>query len=381
MRRRWARVVVIAVAVAVAGLAAAWAVRRLNGETGVLAVTGIVEATQVEVSTKITGRITELRAREGQPVERGQVLVVLDAGELTAELGRAEGSLLAAEAQLRNLEAGTRPEEIREAEARAARAQAQLNDLLAGTRVEEIEQARAAHRTSSIVREWNQRELARAREFFARELIAAQEVERAEHVYDSAAAHELAARERLVMMETRPRQHEIAAAHAELGAARERVRLLRAGVRPQEIEAARARVAEERAALELARVRLGETQLVSPISGIILRKNIETGDVVNPGVSVLTLMDPQELWVRAYGPEADIRRIRLGQEAAISVETYPGRVFAGRVSEIGSEAAFTPGNVEIRTERGNLVFRVKVAIRDPDGMLKPGLPAAVKIRS
>jgi HlyD family secretion protein len=380
MTRPWARLAVVAALVAAAALAAVWAVRRLDGETGVVSVTGTVEATQVELSAKITGRIVEIRVREGQPVERDQVLVVLDASELAAEVGRAEGALQAAEAQLRSLQAGTRPEEIREAEARAARAQAQLNDLLAGTRPEEIEQARAALRQAAIVREWNQRELYRARELFAKDLIAAQEVERAKQAYDTAAATEAAARERLAMLEAGPRPHEIEAARAELRAARERVQLLRAGPRAEDIDAARARVAEARAALELARARRGEARLASPLTGLVLRKNAEVGETVNPAVSILTLMDPRDLWVRVYVPETEIGRVKLGQEAAITVDAYPGRLFAGRVSEIASEAEFTPKNVQTRKERVNLVFRVKVAIGNPDGVLKPGLPADVEIR-
>lgn len=383
MNFRWARLAAIAV-VAAAGLLAVWAVRRLNGETGVLPMTGTVEATQVEVSATITGRIIEILVRRGQPVEPGQVLVVLESGELAADVGRAEATLRAAEAQLRNLKSGSRPEAIREAEARAARAQAaraqaQLDDLLAGSRIQEIEQARAALRRASIAREWTQRELSRARELFTKEVIAAQEVDRAKQAYDSAAANEAAARERLALLEAGPRQPKIEAARAELKAARERVQLLKAGARPQAIEAARARVAEGRAALELTRARLDEARLVSPMIGLVLRQNAEVGETVTPGVSILTLMAPRDLWVRVDVRETDIGHVKLGQEAAITVNAYPGRLFAGRVTEITSEAELTPKNVQTR-ERLNLVFRVKVAIGNPDGVLTPGLPADVKIR-
>jgi multidrug resistance efflux pump len=376
---RWLRLAAAAAVVAAAGWGAVWLTGRLGGETGRLSVTGTIETTQVEVSARITGRIVELAAREGQRVERGQVLVRLDTEELAAEVQRAAAAVRAAQAELRNLEAGARPEEIREAEARAERARAQLEDLLAGARTQEIEQARAALRNATATREWTERDLRRIQELYARELVAAQEVDRARQAYEVAAANETSARERLALVEAGARRHEIEAARAEVRAAEERVRLLRAGARAQEIEAARARLAEARAAEALARARLAEARILSPLDGVVLRKNAEVGETVNPGQSILTLVDPADLWVRAYVPETDVGRIRLGQAAVVTVDAYPNRAFRGTISEIASEAEFTPKNVQTRKERVNLVFRIKIAVRDTEGVLKPGMPADAEI--
>ncbi|MBI2162026.1 MAG: HlyD family efflux transporter periplasmic adaptor subunit [Candidatus Rokubacteria bacterium] len=366
--------------VLLAGLAATWTVRRLNGHDRTVGVTGTIEALQVEVSAKIAGRIVERTVREGQPVERGQLLVHLGDEELAAEVRRAEAAVRTAEAQLRDLQAGARREEIEEAEARAARARAQLDDLLAGSRQQEIEQARAAVRNATAVREWSERELARTRELYARDLVAFQEVDRARNAYDVAAANEASARERLALLEAGARKDEIDAARAELRAAQERVRLLRAGPRPDAVAAARAQVAETRAALALGQVRLGEMRIRSPITGLVLRKNLEVGEMANPGVSILTLMDPQDMWLRAYVSETEVGRIRIGQQAVITVDAFPGRTFAGAISEIASEAEFTPKNVQTKKERVTLVFRVKIAVHYAEGVLKPGLPADAQLR-
>lgn len=377
--RRWLRLAAAAAVVLALGAAATWAVRRAPGPEP-LAVTGTIEATQVEVSAKLTGRVVELTVREGQPVERGQLLARLDAAELEAEVQRAAAAALSAQAQLANLEAGARPEEIREAEARAAHAQARLDDLLAGARRPEIEQARAALRNATATREWAERDLRRIEALYRQDLVAAQEVDRARRAWEVAVADETAARERLALVEAGPRPHELEAARAELRAARERVALLRAGPRPQEVEAARARLAEARAALASARARLAETRIVAPLTGLVLRKNTEVGETVGPGVSLLTLIDPNDLWLRAYVPEPDVGRIRLGQAAAVTVDAYPGRAFPGRITEIASEAEFTPRNVQTRKERVNLVFRVKIAVTNVDGVLKPGMPADAELR-
>lgn len=364
-----------AAALLVAAVAAApWLLGRFPADDS-LALSGTIEGTQVDVSAKIPGRITELLAREGQTVERGQVLVRLASDELTAEARRAEGALVAAQAQLRDLVAGARREEIQEGEARAARAEAQLADLLAGSRQQEVEQARAGLRHAQATREWTARDLRRVEELFARELVAAQELDRARQAFEVAAANEASARERLDLVAVGPREHEVAAARAELRAAHERVLLLKAGPRPDAVTATRAQVAQAEAAITLARARLAEATLAAPISGVVLRKNLEAGETANPGVPIVTLLDPRELWLRAYVAETDIGRVRVGQPASISVDAYPGRGFPGVISEIASEAEYTPRNVQTKKERVNLVFRVKITASNPDGVLKPGMPA------
>jgi len=147
------------------------------------------------------------------------------------------------------------------------------------------------------------------------------------------------------------------------------------------VSAARHQVTEAREALALARARLAEADLRSPVTGLVLHKNAEAGETLNPGISVVTLMDPDDLWLRAYVPETDIGRVKLGQAATISVDAYPGRRFEGAITEIGSEAEFTPKNVQTKKERVNLVFRIKIAVRNPEGVLKPGMPADAEIHA
>lgn len=380
MGGRWAKAAAVAALLVLAGLAAAWGVRRVSDPAAPLSVTGTIEAIQVDISPKIAGRIVQLAVREGARVQRGQVLVRLDAEEVAAEARRAEAAVRTAEAQLRDLQAGARPEEIQEAEAQAARAQSQLNDLMAGARAQEIEQARAALQNATATRVWTERDFRRVQELFTKELVAMQEVDRARQAYEVAVANEQAAREKLALVEAGPREHEVAAARAALRAARERVQLLRAGPRTQAVAAAKAQVAEAHAAQALAEKRLAEMVLVSPVDGVVLHKNMEAGETASPGASILTLMDPGDMWLRAYVPETDIGRLVVGQPAVVSVDAFPGRRFEGAISEIGSEAEFTPKNVQTKKERVNLVFRIKIAVRDPSGALKPGLPADAEIR-
>jgi len=184
-------------------------------------------------------------------------------------------------------------------------------------------------------------------------LIAAQEVDRARQAYEVATAQEKSTRQKLA--------------------------LLQAGSRPDQIEAARGQLAQARNALEMARTRLNEMVINSPVDGVVLHKTLEVGEMANPGVAVLTLMKPSEIWVRAYVPEEEIGRLKVGDAARISVDAYPDRRFPGRISEIASQAEFTPRNVQTKKERVNLVFRIKIAVDNPEGILKPGMPADAEI--
>ena len=360
----------------VLGLAYAYGGRLLGGSPNpAVSVTGTIEATQVDVSAKLAGRIRRLHVKEGDRVAEGQLLAELEDEELRAEMGRQEAGLRAAEATLRDLRAGARREEIDEARANVARAQAQLDDLVAGSRAQEIEEARAAVRSAEATRAWTERDLQRAAELFRKDLIAAQEVDRARQAYEVAVAQEKTARERLALTLEGTRRQQVEAARAQLKAAQDRLALLLAGPRPDQVAAARAQVEQARSALALARSRLKEMTLTAPVAGVVLRKNLEAGETASPGVPILTLMDPTDVWVRAYIPEEEVGRIKIGDRARVTVDAYAGRVFAGRISEIASEAEFTPKNVQTKKERVNLVFRIRIAVDNPDGILKPGMPA------
>ncbi len=324
MSWRWQRWALALLLVAAASVAAAWAGRHLGTGNGApVSVTGTIEATQVDVSVKITGRIVERLVNEGDKVTRGQPLVRLDDSELAADVRRLEASLRSAQATLRDLEKGARPQEI--------------------------EDARAAVASAEATRSMTEREFQRTDQLFKQNLIAAQDVDRARQAFDVARAQERSAREKLA--------------------------LLLAGSRPDQIDAARWQVSQAESALVQAQSRLREAMVFSPIDGVVLRKNLEAGETANPGVPILTLVNPKDVWLRAYVPETEVGRLKVGDTARLRVDAFPDRVFTGRLTEIGAEAEYTPRNVQTKKERVNLVFRIKIQIDNPQGILKPGLPA------
>ncbi len=147
----------------------------------------------------------------------------------------------------------------------------------------------------------------------------------------------------------------------------------------QDIAVANANIRSARENLELAKIMLGYTTLRAPFSGVILTRQTELGEVMQPGTPVVTLADLDHVWLRAYVDETDLGRIRWGQAATVHADTYPGRAYAGQISFISSEAEFTPKSVETHKERVTLVYRIKIDLANPNHELKPGMPADATI--
>jgi HlyD family secretion protein len=168
-------------------------------------------------------------------------------------------------------------------------------------------------------------------------------------------------------------QHEIAA--AAVGLAEARVAGLRMGATPEQIAAAEAQVEIARAALQALQVQMEELRLQAPISGLVLERPVQVGELALPGGALFSLADLDRLSLTVYVPEDQVGRVQLGGEVVVTVDAFPDRAFPGRVTYISSEAEFTPRNVQTQEERVNMVFAVKVELPNPGHLLKPGMPA------
>src|SRR5258706_2868181 len=161
-------------------------------------------------------------------------------------------------------------------------------------------------------------------------------------------------------------------------AARERYGLLRAGSRSNVVRAAREDEAAARAQLDAARSRAHELVLLAPIDGVVLLRNLDAGELAAPNVPVVTLGNPNRLWMRMFVGAPRIGGVRRGDPVTVRV-TGDRREYHGRVIEIATRAEFTPRAALTEEERANLVFGVKIAIDSEGGRLKPGLPADARI--
>lgn len=289
---------------------------------------GTVEATEARLGFEAPGRIAAVRVREGERVEAGDTLALLDREETLAR------------------------REATEADADAARAR--LDELRSGYRRQEVARARAALRAAAEQREDARRDLDRTRKLYEGGAVSEEALDKARTAFEVASSRLAEARERAEMMEEGPRE--------------------------EEVRAQRARWASASASLRALDATLDYMVVTAPFDGVVTVRHREPGEIVGPGSAALTVQDTDDRWVRIYVPEDRIGALDHGQPATITTDTYPERTYRGAVRFIASEAEFTPGNVQTQEERVKLVYRVKVQITgDPEADLKPGVPADVRI--
>ncbi len=361
-----------------------------NGNTpGTIAGNGIVEATEVEVSSRIAGRLLSLDAREGDRVTTGQLIAVLDGGDVAGQVEAARGNLAAAEALYAELKAGSRAEEVRrlQAQLEAARnsvqqAQARRDLVRSGSRRELLDQLRAAVSQAQVSLADAETELARVEKLEQQGAVPGRDLDQARTRRDLARAQVEQVRQRLAEAEAGARPEElreveaaVASAESQVKAAQAALDLALAGARPETLEAARARGEAARGNLHTAESVLDQTRILSPLDGRVTLRGAEPGEVITPGLPLVRLADLRKVWLRVYVPEALLGMVKLGQRAEVTTDSYPGKRYTGLVTEIAEKPEFTPKNVQTREERVKLVFGVKVEVDNPDQELKPGMPA------
>jgi len=353
--------------------------RSLAADSNSILVFGNIEVTEAELSFMVPGRVEERPVSEGELVRAGQVVAWLEGAEFDREVALRQAEVQAAQAALAELVAGSRPEEIARERAAVSRAQARLDELLAGARPQEIAAAKAAVKRAGAEVDRLRKEYERQERLFKKEVISAREYEAAWAAFEVAQAKLAESEEQLKLIQEGPRKEQIEQARQALAEARERLSLLERGPRKEQIEQASARLKQAQEALALAKIRRDYTTLISPLSGIVLSEAIEPGERVAPGTAVITVGDLSKVYLRAYINETDLGRVKVGQKVQVMTDTYPDKVYEGRISFISSESEFTPKNVQTETERVKLVYRIKVDIPNPEMELKPGMPAKARI--
>jgi HlyD family secretion protein len=121
------------------------------------------------------------------------------------------------------------------------------------------------------------------------------------------------------------------------------------------------------------------TEIHAPLDGVVLTKNVESGEVVNPGTPVVSIANIDALWINIYIPETQTGLVKLGQAVRVHVDSFPGETFNGKVTFVSSESEFTPKTIQTQEERIKLVYRVKVSLENTGQRLKPGMPADAEI--
>ena len=303
--------------------------------SNVLRVSGHVEATEVRIAGQVGGRLVELRAAEGDRVAAGEVVGRLDTRDVELEIARAEAGRATAEAELRLLLTGARPEDVRQAEAQTDALQAEIGAIDAELVAAEADRDRFESLLAADAGSRKQRDDALAR------------------------VNILQQRAQAVRQQVR--------------AAEQVVARLESGARVEEIEAARTRVASIDAQIAVLRKRIDDATVVSPAGGIVTQVLVEQGEFVAPMMPLLVVTDIDRAWANLFVPEPAVPRLTIGQEAQVFTDAG-GAGLPGTVTFVSPQAEFTPRNVQTADERSLLVYSIKVAVDNREGVLKPGMP-------
>ncbi|HXU87388.1 MAG TPA: HlyD family efflux transporter periplasmic adaptor subunit [Methylomirabilota bacterium] len=376
-RRR--RAVVLAVALLL--IAGGFALWRLvlappASSPGVIALSGRIEGDDSAVAAKTSGRIREITVREGDRLEAGQLVAVLDDEQIRAREQQAMAAVQQAEARVRlaKHQIAVLDEQLRQSnlgvDQAKADAQGRVNEAEGKLAAAEAQLAQAE--ASWAQAKWDREAAAR---LFKRELIAEQEARRAESNEEAQAAVVAASRRQVEAARgalTAARATLVTPAIRSSQAAAVEGQILQARA---DIAAAQAEAERARAQLEEARANRTDLRVLAPFTGTVATRTAEPGEVIMPGTPIITLVNLAEVYLRGFVPEGQIGRVRVGQPARVYLDSAPATPIDAYVRRIDPQASFTPENTYFREDRVKQVVGVKLQLRGAVGFAKPGMPA------
>lgn len=333
----------------------------------------VVPVQSVNISPKNPGTVTQLYVEQGDKVTQNQILARMDSADIQARILQARANLAQQKAKLDQQKAGSRPQEISQAKARLSQAQAQLDAASSGNRPQEIAQAQAQVNAIKAKVDLSNQRVRRYRSLYSQGAIQKDQLDQFVSEDNTAQANLLEAQKRLALLKSGSRSEEIARLKAAVEEARAQLNLLESGSRPEEIAQAAAAVSAAQAQLKTEQVNLDNTIVRAPFSGIITQKFANIGAFVTPTTSASTSASATSssivalargLEVLANVPEADIGKIKVGQEVEIIADAYPDQKFKGNIRLIAPEAV---------NEQGVTLFQVRVAITTGRDTLRSGL--------
>jgi len=358
-----------------------------RGEDGqTIKISGNIELTEVEIAFKSAGRLVFLAVNEGDSVKKGELIARLDQEELSERRNSAQAAFTSTESRLGQMTTsiqfqGEQVEgQLARARAELQQTEAALRELEAGSRKQEIEASRAVMlkaetEFAKAERDWN-----RAQTLYQKEDISTSQYDDFRARFESAAALLQQSREQYDLVKEGPHKERIEAARAQVERAKANLRLAEANrlelVRlHQEKSARESDVRQARSQLGVFETQLRDSEVFAPMNGIVLVKAAEPGEVLAAGTTVVTLGNLAKPWLRGYINEKDLGRVKLGTEVKVTTDSYPGKVYAGKITFIAAEAEFTPKQIQTQEERVKLVYRIKIEINNPNGELKSNMPA------
>ncbi|NMF59664.1 HlyD family secretion protein [Pseudanabaena yagii] len=384
-----------------------WTILPKPAET-VLHVSGRLESDETDIGAKTAGRLANILVREGDVVKKGQVVIEMEDEEIPAQLSglnaqieaaqqeeiQAKQEIAVAESRIREATLNVQQSQgdavgridqaqftvsatasdLRQAEALVKQSEAQLQQSKAELKLARIERDRYAE----LVKEGavNQQQFDQKQTVLDTSLA---NVNTTEAKLLASQASVRAFRDRLLAAQGNSVQVQATGLNPDIRNAQLDTYYLQKNQAQSKLLAAQAKVKNAQAARDQIQRRLDSFKVKSPIDGIVQSRPFESGAVVATGKTLLTVLDPNAVYLRCYIPEGEIGKIRVGQTAKVFLDSSPNKPFIAHVSQIDTKASFTPENIYFKQDRVKQVFGVKLAIDQPEGFAKSGMPADAEI--
>ena len=375
-----------------------------------LTASGTIRATEILIGSETGGRILEVRAEVGSNVKKGDVMVVMDSTPLLVQAWQKEAAVVTARADLEVARAGPRPEAIAAARAALSMAEAKRDGALVAWENAKKTLESPQELDAQIIEACTQVSLAAQGVELAEAQLARQktlrdqnkwgsdqyrvaelQVQAAEEALAAARADEKTAQtllDQLLGIRQEPlaftaqanmAEGQYRVAEAAVAVAQAELDDLLAGPTREEIAVAEATLRHALAEVNVLGVQIDKCTSVSPLDGVVLYQSLRAGELAAPAVTILALADTSEVTLEVYVPENRVGQVKLGQSAEVTVDSFPGRTFEGRVVRIADEPEFTPRNTATAEERLNTFYAVEILLPNPEGLLKSGIPADATI--
>ena len=332
------------------GIGGAFAYRALSTPPSTLTLTGVVTTNDVVVSPLVTAHLDKLLVKEGDAVKSGELLAVLSPAELAAESDYFAHSAQGFSGQIEETQASLRYEELQTGQ-QIRQAQATLAAV----------EAQAAEANATL--ENAKSELSRTRSLIASGALTQRELEQAQTAFAVAEARLAAVKKQV---DAQRAAVGLARANAEQVSARKSAL---ASVEQQEAAAA--------AQAQKAKVRLGYAEIRSPLDGVVDVRAARAGEVVSPTQPIVSLINPDDLWVRVDVEETYASRLRLGDE--LKVRFPSGEERTGKVFYRAVDAGFATQRDVSRTKRDIKTFEIRLRVDNRDRRLAVGMTAYVTL--
>jgi len=347
-----------------------------NLPDSLVAVSGRIEGDDSAVASKTTGRILEVRVREGDVVNAGDTIAILDDEQIRARENQARATLLEAEAKAKGAQ-----DQIAVLQEQLQQSQLQVGQSKLDTegRVRQAEAELATAQSDLAQQEAAYQIAAFDKDAYTR-LAKSGAVSERQGLQASTTADQQAAAVAASKRRVEAAQAALTTAQASLsnpGIRESQVALVRRQISQQGAEVASATAQTQQARAQLAEAEANRQDLIvrAPFSGTVVTRAAEPGEVVTAGTAVITLLDLTKIYLRGFVPEGQIGKVKVGQPARVYLDSNPQQPVDAYVSRIDPQATFTPENTYFRDDRVKQVVGLKLQLKGSFGFAKPGMPA------